>query len=109
MNGYQTSKKIYRELGLTITSGALRYWEKEGLLPEIIRKPSGHRDYKPHLKAVKRLAVLRKGFDFEPDKVRAIMAGHIESIRELARKKDLHRGPISRIVGEMLYNFRGEI
>ena len=50
MNGHQASKKIERELGLIVTSAGLRYWERVGLLPQLIRKPSQHRNYWPHWK-----------------------------------------------------------
>ncbi|MDR6936246.1 MULTISPECIES: heavy metal-responsive transcriptional regulator [unclassified Luteibacter] len=83
-----TIGRIARSAGVAIDT--IRFYEREGLLPEPRRRPSGYREY--DASAVARLRFIRKAKDlgFTLDEIRELLAlstdrqGGVEGVRERA-------------------------
>jgi DNA-binding transcriptional MerR regulator len=69
-----------------ISAATVRMYEREGILPEADRNPSGHRRYRfRHLRALETARVLMQGYGWEHAKrvMRAVHAGQMAEVHTL--------------------------
>jgi len=92
-------KEIIKETGLT--SDTLRYYEKDGLLSDILRLPNGHRSYSKHdLEWLKFILCLRAtGMPLKKIKLYKELMG--EGDKTATERKDLLKNEKVRILKEM--------
>ena len=100
-----TIGRVARAAGAVIDT--IRYYEREGLLPEPERRLSGYRDYT--LDAVARLRLIRraKELGFTLEEIRELLALSTDRARGVKQRAETRLGEIDRRIRELKRVQRG--
>ncbi len=92
MNNLQTSGQLSigvlaQRTGFNVS--AIRYYEEVGLIPEAMRRPSGHRVYSPEVQEVLTLVKHCRDFGFSIEETRAMVSLSTSNDRNCAETRDI--------------------
>lgn len=86
-SGQMTIGALARRTGFNVS--AIRYYEEVGLIPEAMRRPSGHRVYSPEVQEVLTLVKHCRDFGFSIEETRAMVSLSTSNDRDCAETREI--------------------
>lgn len=86
-SGQLTIGALAQRTGFNVS--AIRYYEEVGLIPEAMRRPSGHRVYSPDVQEVLTLVKHCRDFGFSIEETRAMVSLSTSNDRDCAETREI--------------------
>ncbi len=86
-SGQLTIGALAQRTGFNVS--AIRYYEEVGLIPEAMRRPSGHRVYSPEVQEVLTLVKHCRDFGFSIEETRAMVSLSTSNDRDCAETRQI--------------------
>jgi DNA-binding transcriptional MerR regulator len=86
-DGLLTIGSLAQRTGFNVS--AIRYYEEVGLIPQAVRRPSGHRMYSPQVQEVLTLVKHCRDFGFSIEETRALVSLSSSNDRDCVEARDI--------------------
>jgi DNA-binding transcriptional MerR regulator len=86
-DGLLTIGSVAQRTGFNVS--AIRYYEEVGLIPQAVRRPSGHRMYSPQVQEVLTLVKHCRDFGFSIEETRALVSLSSSNDRDCVEARDI--------------------
>ncbi|MCY1169443.1 HTH-type transcriptional regulator HmrR [compost metagenome] len=94
-SGQLTIGALAQRTGFNVS--AIRYYEEVGLIPEAMRRPSGHRVYSPDVQEVLTLVKHCRDFGFSIEETRAMVSLSTSNDRDCAETRQIAQTHLNTI------------
>ena len=101
-SGQLTIGALAQRTGFNVS--AIRYYEEVGLIPEAMRRPSGHRVYSPEAQELLTLVKHCRDFGFSIDETRALISLSTSDDRDCVEAREIaevHLGTVRTKLAEL--------